>query len=114
MSLRNNLKNHLKVYGPKGLHSWNGGYDVNDDLPMRKIARAARRNVEPGDVLVIRDNNVIVEVEKVLGVFLIVIPVDVVLRDARPYREAGGGKTGKYTYGRIKIHKTHLDKVKAP
>lgn len=39
MSLRNNLKNHLKVYGPKGLHSWNGGYDVNDDLPMRKIAR---------------------------------------------------------------------------
>lgn len=114
MSLRNNLKNHLKVYGPDGLHSWNGGYDVNDDLPIHKIARAARRNVEPGDVLVIRDNNVIVEVEKVLGVFLIVIPVDVVLRDARPYREAGYGKTGKYTYGRIKILKTHLDKVKAP
>lgn len=114
MSLRNNLKNHLKVYGPKGLHSWNGGYDVNDDLPIRKIARAARRKVEPGDVLVIRDNNVVVEVEKVLGVFLIVIPVDVALRDAKPYREAGDGKTGKYTYGRIKIHKTHLDKVKAP
>lgn len=65
-------------------------------------------------MLVIRDNNVIVEVEKVLGVFLIVIPVDVVLRNARPYREAGSGKTGKYTYGRIEIHKTHLDKVKAP
>ena len=114
MSLRNNLKNHLKVHGSDGLHSWNGGYDVNEDIPIHKIARAARRNVEAGDVLVIQDNNVIVEVEKVLGVFLIVIPVDSVLRDAKPYREAGKGKTGKYTYGRIKILKTHLDKVKAP
>ena len=87
MSLRNNLKNHLKVYGPDGLHSWNGGYDVNDDLPIHKIARAARRNVEPGDVLVIRDNNVIVEVEKVLGVFLMFHLVRLFLRNSCEFSE---------------------------
>ncbi|MER3091533.1 hypothetical protein [Salmonella enterica] len=114
MSFRNNLKNHIKIFGEDGLHSWNAGYDVNDDIFIHKIVRATRREVKSGDILKIRDNGVIVAVEKVLGVFLIVVAVDPALRDAAPYRAAGEGKTGKYVYGRVKINKAHVDTIKAP
>lgn len=112
MAKRNTLKNHVEKYGLNGRYTFHAGYNVNEDISASVVAEAALREVGIGDVLVIRDNQVVVAVKNVMGVFVEVEAVNPKLRKVTNYRACGEGRTGKYNYGKVKINKAHLDLLK--
>lgn len=111
MTKRNTLKNHVSKYGDAGKYTYHAGYDVNADVDADVVAKASLRNVALGDLLIIRDNRVVVKVTNLLGSFLEVEPEDAELRKAAKYYAAGEGKVGSYVYGKIIINKAHLDSL---
>ena len=111
MVKRNNLKNHVSKYGEVGRYTYHAGYNVNAEVDADAVAEASLRSLELGDLLIIRDNQVVVKVTNLLGSFLEVEPVDTELRKVVNYHAAGAGKVGRYVYGRIIINKAHLDSL---
>jgi hypothetical protein len=105
--MRNNLQNHIRMFGPDGRFTFHAGLDLvaAAKISCEAVKRSTLHPFQPGDRVVIRGTTTELVIEQVLGVMVVLTSYG---HGTVAEFKAEQPPHGRYSYGRIKVYQGHL------